>query len=88
MIAKDLKAQQNLYGEVLKGTESSIDQERVTFHDVWFNKGVAEIKSILDTGVTLDELRWDSFKELASLYEPVYFLQMSVLNSSQLKRKQ
>jgi hypothetical protein len=67
-IAKDLKARRDLYGAVLKGMESGTDQERATFHDVWFNKGLAEIKSILDTGVTLAELRWNSFKELETLY--------------------
>lgn len=68
-IAKDLKDWRKLYRTVWKGMATGTEQERAAFHDEWFDKGVAEIEAILDTGVTLDELQWERFEELGKLYQ-------------------
>ena len=59
--AKEMKSRCDLYRYVWNGIHSPDPDENEQFKYECFQSGVTEIKSLLETGVEWEGLRWESF---------------------------
>jgi hypothetical protein len=67
--AKEMKSRCDLYQEVWNGLHSPDPETRKLFKYQCFQRGVVELKSLLERGVEWEALTWDTFKDFEALYE-------------------
>ena len=68
--AKDMKSRWLLFQKVLKG-KHGYDLQRERFQEECYEKGYAEIASLLKNGTIWADVRWESFEYFAELYKPL-----------------
>jgi len=68
---KEMKSRCDLYREVWDGLHSPDPETHNWFRYQCFQKGVVELKSLLERGVEWEALTWETFVDFEGLYEPL-----------------
>jgi hypothetical protein len=68
--AKDMRSRWLLFQKVLKG-KHGYDLQRERFQEECYEKGYAEIASLMKDGTVWADVRWESFEYFAEMYKPL-----------------
>ncbi len=69
--AKEMKYRCDLYRQVWNGLYSLDPETYESFKYQCFQRGVVELKFLLDRGVEWEALTWETFGDFEGLYEPL-----------------
>ena len=68
---KEMKDRCDMYRQVWNGLYSLDPETHECFKYQCFQRGIIELKSLLEMGVEWEALRWETFGDFEGLYEPL-----------------